>query len=151
MLFFKKSYAFIINFKSYELSYELRLYKMTKKNSRETVSLPYLEGNLIKNLKKKLPYGWFSNWVSEKIREEFFIKFEYKQDVVKVFKRILYEKTTQRNDLDIDIAEIAKQCKKLLYQKEIDMEISNETRKLVKKIEQKHDLTNKFLKEAYKR
>lgn len=94
---------------------------MRKKQLRESVSLPYLEGKIVQRLKEKLGYGWFSAWVSAKIREEFFALPAMKPSVITVLNTIRIEKEAERNALDNEICALARKTAELKVSKEIEV------------------------------
>lgn len=81
---------------------------MKKKEGVESISLGHFEKLCVARIKKQMPYGWFSHWVNQQIRINFFDNEKYRPHMVNIAKAMLVTVTEERNRLDEKILEFSK-------------------------------------------
>lgn len=89
---------------------------MEKKYWRESVSLSSYEGKFIRQLKRKMGKGWFSEWVRRQIRIEWFEKYTNKPIMLKVLRSEMAAANARHLDSGKEVKRIAAKIEEIRAQ-----------------------------------
>lgn len=90
----------------------------TKKRSI-TVSLPALEYRIIRTLMRRTRHGWFSQYISDKIRQDFVYPRSCRADVVRILKGILADRNVEAYEIEAQRQEILKEILKVEHKEDL--------------------------------